>query len=223
MERYDLVILRRRGGGYQRVESGGHPEGAGRSRRSGAARRNVRQPGVNPEKDLGKVRTDSPAREGRGTLRHDGRPIALDWPTVVRQQHDIVKEFQPPASFAGGRGFRGRGRHHRPGARDPSRVRCRRRRLPEEDLRGPRRHLSSLRGSVPRSPPEFLLHPLRTMTASPGRQRRGRARPAWRHTERCQPRVVIQPRSSRVQAPPRRRPTRRPCSIVGRRGESSVP
>jgi glutathione reductase (NADPH) len=34
----------------------------------------VRQPGVNPEKDLGKVWTDSPAREGRGTFRHDGRP-----------------------------------------------------------------------------------------------------------------------------------------------------
>lgn len=28
-------------------------------------------------------------------------PIALDWPTVVRRQHDIVKEFQPlPASLA---------------------------------------------------------------------------------------------------------------------------
>ena len=28
-------------------------------------------------------------------------PVALDWPTVVRRQHDIVKEFQPsPASLA---------------------------------------------------------------------------------------------------------------------------
>jgi hypothetical protein len=28
-------------------------------------------------------------------------PLALDWPTVVRRQHEIVKEFQPlPESLA---------------------------------------------------------------------------------------------------------------------------
>jgi pyruvate/2-oxoglutarate dehydrogenase complex dihydrolipoamide dehydrogenase (E3) component len=31
-------------------------------------------------------------------------PIALDWPTVVRRQHDVVKEFQPSAASLAGLG-----------------------------------------------------------------------------------------------------------------------
>jgi NADPH-dependent 2,4-dienoyl-CoA reductase/sulfur reductase-like enzyme len=56
---------------------------------------------VNPEKDLGKVCTDSPAGEGRGTFRHDGRPHCAGLADGRAPARRYRQEFQPlPASLA---------------------------------------------------------------------------------------------------------------------------